>query len=121
MVIPSPRANAAGQARPSVPLDWYDATEHRRKLAEAINLLGQGKVLSTGEVTLTANQATTTLSDERIGTSSYIGMAQALTANAAAEQGNGTMFIGTQTKGSATITHANNAQTDRTFRYVILG
>ena len=120
MAIVSPRASAAGQARPSVPLDWYDETEHRRKLAEAINLLAQGKLLSTGEVTLTANVASTTLNDDRIGTASFIGFT-ATTANGAAEIGAGGFYVSARGKGTATLTHANNAQTDRTFVYVILG
>ena len=43
------------------------------------------------------------------------------TANASAEQGAGTMFVGPRAKQSFTITHANNAQTDRTFAYSVLG
>lgn len=121
MAIPSPRADSVGQARPSVPLDWYDPVEHRRKLAEAINLLAQGKLLSTGEVSLTANQATTTLNDDRIGTASFIGLTP-LTDNARIEtRDNGVPYVSARGKGTATLTHANNAQTDRTFVYVILG
>ncbi len=120
MAIPSPRAGAVGQARPSVPLDWYDPTEHRRKLADAINQVLQGKLLSTGTVTLTANQATTTLNDQRIGTDSYINF-MPTTANAAAEQGAGGFYVSARDKETATLTHANNAQTDRTFVYLIIG
>ncbi len=38
MAIASPRADALGDRRPGVPLDWYDPDEHRRKLAEALNI-----------------------------------------------------------------------------------
>ncbi len=38
MAIPSPRNDALGSRRPSVPLDWYDPDEHRRKLAEELNI-----------------------------------------------------------------------------------
>ena len=45
----------------------------------------------------------------------------AKTANAAAEIGNGTMYIGAVNNGAFVVTHANNAQADRTFLYVALG
>ncbi|MGI9490503.1 MAG: hypothetical protein ACR2RF_32340 [Geminicoccaceae bacterium] len=101
-----------------MPLDWYDEGEHRRKLADAINLLAQGKLLSTGEVTLTASSATTTLTDDRIGTNSFIGF-MPTTANAATEIA--TLFVTNRDKGTATLNHANNAQTDRDFVYCIIG
>lgn len=44
-----------------------------------------------------------------------------LTAHAAAEWGNGTMYISDISNGSFTVTHANNAQADRTFRFVCAG
>lgn len=69
----------------------------------------------TGSVTLTANSATTTLTDPRIGINSAV-LLIPTTANAAAEA----PYIAV-TAGSCTINHANNAQTDRTFRYAIVG
>jgi hypothetical protein len=44
-----------------------------------------------------------------------------MTANAAAEVGNGTIYVSAVTNGSFTLTHANNSQVDRTFRYAISG
>ncbi len=38
MAIPSPRDTALGSRRPSVPLDWFSDVEHRRKLAEELNV-----------------------------------------------------------------------------------
>ncbi len=38
MAIASPRSNALGSRRANAPLDWYDPAEHRRKLAELLNL-----------------------------------------------------------------------------------
>ncbi len=37
MAIPSPRNTALGSRRANAPLDWYDESEHRRKLAELLN------------------------------------------------------------------------------------
>lgn len=89
--------------------------EGLRQLAVAININADGQ---TGTVTLTANAATTTLTDVRLTASSVITL-MPTTANASAEIGAGTIYIGTTAIGSATITHANNAQADRTFRYNI--
>ena len=43
------------------------------------------------------------------------------TANAAAEVGAGGMYVSAQGDGSFTVTHANNAQADRTFDYTVTG
>ena len=89
-------------------------------LARALNELRNGKVDSRGSFTLTVSVASSTLTDANIGPDSYIGF-MPTTANAAAELGNGTLYVSARAKGSATITHANNAQADRTFGYVVLG
>ena len=89
--------------------------EGLRQLSVAINTNADGQ---SGTITLTASVATSTLTDPRITPSSTINL-MPTTANAAAEIGNGTMYIGTTINGFATITHANNAQTNRTFKYDI--
>lgn len=116
MAIVSPRGTQ--YTSPAVPLVWSDESEHRRKIAEGTERALEGKIRSTGTVTLTASSATTTLSDIRIGSQSVI-LFMPTTANAAAELA--TMYVSARTDESATITHANNAQTDRTFGYAILG
>lgn len=86
----------------------------------AIRELIQGRSNATGSVTLTANQATTAVSR-----STFSDQAQVLltprTANAAAEWAAGTMFVSAIANQSFTITHANNAQTDRTFSFIVIG
>lgn len=89
-----------------------------RDVFEVVNSLRDGKVNSTGSVTLAANAATTTVADLRAGQDSVI-LFMPITANAAAAAGG--MHVSTRAKQSFTITHANNAQTDRTFGYVVLG
>lgn len=107
---------------PPVPEFLPDEVEHRRKLARSSNLHNQGKFNASIDFTLTANAASSTLQDSRIGYYSTI-IPMSMTAHAAAEIGNGTMYIQqTDMKSSqATITHANNSQTDRTFRFLIIG
>jgi hypothetical protein len=78
-----------------------------------------GRLSNAGEVTLAANAASTIV--ERYGVSSSdVLIFDPLTSNAAAELAAGTMFVAqaNRAKGSFTITHANNAQTDRRFRFL---
>ncbi len=79
-----------------------------------------GKTANFREVTLTASVASTVVTDQRCTTGSVI-LFDPTTANAATELYGATMYVGTRRKGSFTITHANNAQTDRTFRYIVVG
>lgn len=93
-----------------------------RQHAHVINNIMRGKVNATGTVTLTANAATTTVTDFR-ATPECVILLMPTTANASAEQGAGTIYISSRSASDNqfVITHANNAQTDRTFDYVILG
>ena len=76
-----------------------------------------GRTNNGGEVTLTANSATTTLTDPLINKNSVIHFVPT-TANAKAE---GTPYYADAdlAEGSATLRHANNAQTDRTYKYTV--
>lgn len=95
-------------------------TESRiRELVFFIQQLIDGRNNASGQVTLTANDTATTISKSTInGDAAFI--AFPATANAAAELAAGTIHASVAA-GTVTITHANNAQTDRTFYYVILG
>lgn len=100
---------------------------YARQIATVVNRILQGKlnaIFKSGGVdfTLTANAATTVITDARLSVNSWIGFLP-LTANAAAELGNGTLYAlaANMNNGAWTITHANNAQTDRTFRVLIIG
>ena len=99
-----------------------DLPSWARRAAEVILGLLQGKTNNVLEVTLAAGAASTTLSDPRIGYYSHLGF-MPMTANAAAELGAGTLYVAqaTMKSGAAVISHANNVQTDRTFRVVITG
>ena len=107
-------------SRSNVPGFTIDEVQHRRKISSWAFEVNRGHLNNTGTFTLTINVASTAITDERAGAFSFIGL-MPQTANAAAELGNGTLYIATQGKKSFTITHANNAQADRTFRYCILG
>jgi hypothetical protein len=116
MPLSSPRATA--QSFDTPPLDWENEEEHRRKLAEALIGVMDGKINAIGTLTLAASSATTTLRDKRIGLQSRI-FFMPTTANAAAAITS--LFVTGRGKQTATINHANNSQTDKTFDYVVLG
>lgn len=94
--------------------------EHRYLLAATINQIDDGKTSNYGSVTLTASVASTAVTDYRVGINTVI-LFEPTTANAAAEIGNGTMYVSSKGKQTFTITHANNAQVDRTFNYAVIG
>lgn len=93
-----------------------------RNLVFAINQLIRGRANSVDSVTLTENSATTVVTPPvQISNSEAKIFFTPRTANAAAEVGNGTMYVSAITRTNFTITHANNAQTDRTFDYDVRG
>jgi hypothetical protein len=101
-----------------VPEVLTDSVEHRRQLARLGNNLLQGKLNSVIQVTLTANSGTTTVIDKRIGANTGLFFSP-LTADAAAALSG--LYISTQANGTATLTHANTATTDRTFNVLLIG
>lgn len=103
-----------------VPTFLEDEKQHRRSIATALNQHADGKLLCFGRFTITANQATTTVTDSRAGGNSVIVLCPT-TANAAAALA--TTYIPTATKasGSFVVNHDNNSQNDRTFDYIVIG
>jgi hypothetical protein len=93
-----------------------------RRLGTILTRAMSGGLNVTKDVTLTANQASTTVTDPRATYDSAL-VFEPMTANAAAELAAGTMYVtqANRLAGSFVITHANNAQADRIFRMVIVG
>jgi len=104
----------------AVAKDWHDEVQHRQHIAEALEELADGKLNSTSNVTLTANSTTTVIVDFRVGANSVI-LLSPITANAATEFASGGMYVSSTGKQTYTITHNNNAQTDRDFRVLVVG
>ena len=101
---------------PGLPVTGGDA----RQVAAVVNRMAQGKLNCTGSVTLAVGAASTGVSDPR-ATATSIVLLMPVTANAAAELGNGTLYVTARVKGAFTLAHANNAQADRMFGYVLIG
>lgn len=101
-----------------VPLRGMTDEVRALRHAESINGLIDGKSAVTGSVTLTANATSTVVSDNKFE-SAMVPVFVPLTANAAAALA--TTYVSARAQGSFTLTHANNAQTDRTLAYVRLG
>lgn len=93
------------------------ATE--REISQAIKDLTEGRSNAVGTVTLTAGATSTVVSKQTINANAGVFLSPT-TANAAAALA--TTYVNvTAGGGSFTITHANNAQTDRTFVYLVNG
>jgi hypothetical protein len=91
-----------------------------KKIVLAIQQLAAGRSNAVGTVTLATGSATTIVADKNCAAGSTP-LLTPTTANAAAEIGNGTMFVSAVANGSFTISHANSATSGRTFLYAIHG
>lgn len=103
---------------PYVETTWTDLQEWGRDLARTLNHVLDGRNNARGEVTLTANATTTTVTDRTVHPESRI-LLEPTTANAAAALG--TTYATAHGNGSFMLTHDNNAQSDRVFRYAVSG
>lgn len=109
---------------PGVPLTGPEK-EHRRQMAQAINRMNRGIINCHLDVTLAPNTATTLITSASIGYWTAINAAMPMTSDAAADIG--TIWVDTivagagATTATAVIHHRNNAATDRTIRFVLLG
>lgn len=99
-----------------------DVSNYLRGLYDALYAVRKGKLECVAELTLTANAASTVLTYRGLSPQSVL-VFDPKTANAAAEIGNGTMYTTAANRGAGTwtITHANNAQADRSFQVAIIG
>lgn len=120
MVITSPRAEVKRPGRSVPPVSDVKSPapllEWLRQIAAMVNdIVNLGATNAIGEVTLTANATTTTLTDARIGGQTKLFFTPT-TANARTA---GIPAVTAKMEGSATLTHASSADTDQTFDYVV--
>jgi len=90
------------------------------KIVRAVRELFEGRSNAVGKVTLTANAASTTVTAANCGAGSTV-LLTPTSAHAAAEFGNGTIYVSAVANGSFTLAHANNSQADRTYLYAAFG
>jgi hypothetical protein len=91
-----------------------------KKIILAVQQLAAGRSNAVGTVTLAVSAATTVVTDKNCAAGS-VPLLTPITANAATEVGNGTMFVSAVANGSFTITHASSVTTGRTFLYALIG
>jgi hypothetical protein len=103
---------------------YSDLDSWIRQAAICFKQLGQGKIETTGQFTLSTGTAATVinLSSGILGQNSIL-LYNPVTSQASTEVANGTIFTGTKDVANKTVTinHASSATTNRTFDYVILG
>jgi hypothetical protein len=90
------------------------------RIVQSIRELFEGRSNAVGTVTLRANQTTTTVTAPNCGPETRIFL-EATTATAATERGGSALRISSVGSGTFTITHANTADTDKTFFWLALG
>lgn len=89
-----------------------------QELSQGIQDLSLGRTNASGTFTCTANAASTVVTDARVQVGDYI-IAFPRTANAASAIAS--LFIAAATVvGQFTVTHANNANADKTHAYLIV-
>lgn len=104
----------SGANFPGLPTNGADP----RSVATVVNRMNGGKINAViPGVTLAVNSDTTTLEDPRLAVGSFLGF-MPTTANAQAE---GTPYVTDQGNGTATLNHANNAESDRTYTVLVIG
>jgi len=103
---------------PNVPISMPDHDLHLRLISSSLNNTIDGKLNSTGSITLTASSTTSTLTNARIGENSVI-VFMPTTANARTALN--TLYVSARVNGSATLTHASSGNTDQTFGFTIFG
>tara|TARA_S200002703_G_C3700544_1_gene215138 strand:- start:382 stop:711 length:330 start_codon:yes stop_codon:yes gene_type:complete len=103
---------------PTVPLSIPDTEQHLRLVSTSLNNTINGKLNSTGSITLRANQTTTTLTDARIGGNSVIVF---MPTSANGRTGLNGLHVSARASGSATLTHASSGNSDQNLSYCVIG
>lgn len=90
------------------------------KINGAIEQIAQGRLNCTGTVTLRANNVTTTVAAPTVAPGTIVTLSPQ-TAHAAAAQATTYIKASDVTQGQFIITHANDAQVDKTFGWTAIG
>jgi hypothetical protein len=101
-------------------IELQRGTRDPQRVIDAIVQLGEGRQNSVGDVTLRANQATTVVTFPNCSSDARVFLFPQ-TANAAAALATTFILKANILRGSFTISHANNAQADKTFSFLCIG
>ena len=102
----------------NVPVSMPDNTQHLRLVSTTLNNVMDGKLNSTGTITLTASATSTTLTDARIGGDSVI-VFMPITANGKTAEDD--LFVSARANGSATLTNASTGNEAQNFANIVIG
>jgi hypothetical protein len=91
-----------------------------KRIVLSIQQLASGRSNAVGSVTLATSASSTTVTDGNCSVGSTP-LLTPVTANAAVEVGNGTLYVSAVANGSFTLVHANSTTTGRTFLYALVG
>ena len=106
---------------PTLPVPM-DSDPDIQRISRAVNLLLNGKINSTGTVTLAVSPATTTVITNALLSPLSVVLFDPMTETASGLDGMGLHVLeADRGSGSWTITHEASAAADRTFKYVVLG
>ena len=119
-----PLVKAGTEGNTAIPEKMTDIPQWCRVIAAKVNQILRGKTNNIGEITLTANSATTSITVPVgvFGTSTVF-LFDATTSTAATALGSGSMYVSTRTPdtGVYIITHPNTADTNKTFKVSYVG
>lgn len=101
---------------PRAPENYSNKEEYIRNLKISVNYAMSGKTNNTGEITLEASETSSTFIDNLCNANSAV-LLVPVTATAASATG---VYVVAGNK-QFTVNHNSTADTDRTFRYVIVG
>jgi len=102
---------------PFAPSNVVLLPEYINKLKNSINFAMNGKTNNTGEVTITPSTSSTTVLNNLCNVNSVV-ILSPVTSHAAVHDSGRYVVAGDK---QFTIHHSNSAQTDKTYRYVIIG
>lgn len=108
----------------SVPERMTDIPNWVNLIAAKVNQILRGKTNNVGEVTLTANAATTSVSvPVGVFGDKTVFVFDATTSTAATALGSGSMYVSTRNPdlGTYVISHPNTADANKTFRVAYIG
>lgn len=103
----------------ALPKDLDDLRKYQRLISQVVNGLMSGRSNNVLDVTLDANAATTNVVDSRIGVNT-VAVCVPTTANASAIATPYRDFTN-PLNGEMDIIHANDANTDKTFKVILVG